>query len=137
MRVPQKDKRSYFIRERPMTTNINNSPEYACRTCAKQECGCKDTECQLPCHFYTEQAEQEPVAWVSEDVCDGQFINGRKRRIWWECMDGKGMAIYAAPVRTKDLTDEELDALWHGNTEGGWRGLFRAVIAADRERNRG
>lgn len=67
MRVPQKDKRSYFIRERPMTTNINNSPEYACRTCAKQECGCKDTECQLPCHFYIEQAEQEPKKRIIVD----------------------------------------------------------------------
>ena len=41
----------------------------------------------------------------------------------------------AAPVRTKDLTDEELNTLWH-NTKGGWLGLFRAVIAADREKNK-
>ena len=44
---------------------------------------------------------------------------------------------YAAPVRTKDLTDEELNAMWYGNTKDGWLGLFRAVIAADREKNRG
>ena len=43
------------------------------------------------------QPEQEPVAWVSEDVCDGQFINGRPRKIWWECSKGVGTAFYTTP----------------------------------------
>ena len=41
--------------------------------------------------------EQEPVAWVSEDVCKGQYIDGRPRKIWWECEKGVGTAFYTAP----------------------------------------
>jgi hypothetical protein len=41
--------------------------------------------------------EQEPVAWVAEDVCEGQYINGRPRKIWWECEKGVGTAFYATP----------------------------------------
>ena len=41
--------------------------------------------------------EQEPVAWVSEDVCKGQYIDGRPRKIWWECEKGVGTAFYTTP----------------------------------------
>jgi hypothetical protein len=41
--------------------------------------------------------EQAPVAWVSEDVCEGQYINGRPRKIWWECEKGVGTAFYTHP----------------------------------------
>jgi hypothetical protein len=37
------------------------------------------------------------VAWVAEDVCEGQIINGRTRKIWWECEKGVGTAIYTHP----------------------------------------
>lgn len=40
------------------------------------------------------------------------------------------------PIRTKDLTDGELTAIWERNA-GDWLACFRAVIAADREKNRG
>jgi hypothetical protein len=43
------------------------------------------------------QSEQEPVAWVKEDVCEGQRINGRPRKIWWECEKGVGTAFYTHP----------------------------------------
>jgi len=43
------------------------------------------------------QPEQEPVAWVSEDVCKGQYIDGRPRKIWWECEKGVGTAFYTHP----------------------------------------
>jgi hypothetical protein len=43
------------------------------------------------------QPEQEPVAWVKEDVCEGQRINGRPRKIWWECEKGVGTAFYTTP----------------------------------------
>ena len=47
---------------------------------------------------------QEPVAWVSEDVCEGQYINGRPRKIWWECEKGVGTAFYTTPPqRTEQL----------------------------------
>ena len=52
--------------------------------------------------------EQEPVAWVSEDVCEGQYINGRPRKIWWECEEGVGTAFYTAPPqRTERPVDCE------------------------------
>jgi hypothetical protein len=43
------------------------------------------------------QPEQKPVAWVSEDVCEGQYIDGRPRKIWWECEKGVGTAFYTIP----------------------------------------
>jgi hypothetical protein len=45
------------------------------------------------------QPEQEPVAWVSEDVCEGQYIDGRPRKIWWECEKGVGTAFYTHPLQ--------------------------------------
>jgi hypothetical protein len=44
-----------------------------------------------------QEIEQEPVAWVSEDVCEGQYIDGRPRKIWWECKKGVGTAFHTAP----------------------------------------
>jgi len=44
-----------------------------------------------------ELESQEPVAWVAEDVCEGQYIDGRPRKIWWECEKGVGTAFYAHP----------------------------------------
>ena len=53
---------------------------------------------------------QEPVAWVSEDVCKGQYIDGRPRKIWWECEKGVGTAFYTTPPQRTwvGLTDEQL-----------------------------
>ena len=77
-----------------------------------------------------EQAEQEPVA----------FWNG-KETAWFEhelcghpAPDGCTIPLYAAPVRTKDLTDEDKLALWKK-----WNmtaAQIDAVIAADREKNK-
>ena len=83
-----------------------------------------------------EKAAQKPVA--TPDVC-GEVCE--RAKLCYGC--GKNLdeanaeheRKYAAPVRTKDLTDDELNELWH-NTKGGWLGLFRAVIAADREKNK-
>ena len=85
-----------------------------------------------------EQAEQEPVAWVAEDVCDGQFINGRKRRIWWECIEGAGTPLYAAPVRTKDLTDDEIYPLYPEGPmcDKDMIDFARAVISKFKEKNK-
>jgi hypothetical protein len=56
------------------------------------------------------QPEQEPVVWVSEDVCEGQYIDGRPRKIWWECSTGVGTAFYTTPPQRTwvGLTDEEI-----------------------------
>jgi hypothetical protein len=62
------------------------------------------------------QPEQEPVAWVSEDVCKGQYIDGRPRKIWWECEKGVGTAFYTTPPQRTwvGLTDTEIDAIYTG-----------------------
>lgn len=43
------------------------------------------------------QRRGEPVAWVTADTVNGQTVNGKPRRIWWENNDGVGMPIYTAP----------------------------------------
>ena len=74
------------------------------------------------------QAEQEPVAWVDEDGFP-----------WKYNLDGKDwVPLYAAPVRTKDLTDDEITNEWEsmGRGLGKYTEFARAVIAADREKNK-
>ena len=76
-----------------------------------------------------DQAEQEPV---------GRWNWNEAKFEWLTKFDYHKhhmTPLYAAPVRTKDLTDEELNDIWYGNTKDGWLGLFRAVISADREKN--
>ena len=63
-----------------------------------------------------EQAEHEPVC------------------IDWDTKTDEPIMGYAAPVRTKDLTDDEIKEIWSfGN---GAIYFARAVIAADREKNK-
>ena len=79
-----------------------------------------------------DQAEQEPFGVLNTrggvNICAVQkpLLAGTK--------------LYAAPVRTKDLTDDEIlkcDERSHGNTEWTKKKAFaRAVIAADREKNK-
>ena len=76
-------------------------------------------------------AEQEPVAWVSEDVCEGQYIDGRPRKIWWECSKGVGTAFYTHPQRTwVGLTDVEMEATFI-KCGGKWNGDFWKIEDAD------
>ena len=83
----------------------------------------------------TEQEEQEPVAWV-------KFQNGEITHA--ELSDGSGSdmdlsdwtPLYAAPVRTKDLTDVEIRAMFNGYVAPEILLMFRVVIAADREKNK-
>lgn len=55
-----------------------------------------------------QEIEQEPVAWVSEDVCKGQYIDGRPRKIWWECEKGVGTAFYTTPPQQEPVALESL-----------------------------
>ncbi len=61
-----------------------------------------------------QRTEQEPVAWVSEDVCEGQYIDGRPRKIWWECEKGVGTAFYTTPPQRTwvGLTDKDWNQCW-------------------------
>lgn len=45
--------------------------------------------------------QEEPVAWVTVDTVDGQTVNGKPRRIWWENKEGVGIPIYTAPQPTE------------------------------------
>ena len=59
----------------------------------------------------TAQPEQEPVAWIGNaDFVKGQFVEGRVRRIWWECNTGVGQPLYTAPPKHEwvGLTDDEI-----------------------------
>ena len=78
------------------------------------------------------QAEQEPDyfglthdhTWLSIDKKQYDKLKPEGR-----------MACYAAPVRTKDLTDDEIREI-EFNTEPFALEFARAVIAADREKNK-
>ena len=81
-----------------------------------------------------EQAEQEPVAWGR--VFDGDII---------DCICPEEHALnegdytiplYASPVRTKDLTDDEIREMFNGYVAPETLLMFRAVIAKDREKNK-
>ena len=95
------------------------------------------------------KAEQEPVAWRVRGY--NQFKTGNPAP--WRYVDGADKPtvnkpdccdfepLYAAPVRTKDLTDDEIfEILELQNCPKSelkyWFHDARAVIAADREKNK-
>lgn len=92
---------------------------------------------------YGEQAEQEPVAYAVKSqgsvfslvssVSVAEEIVSMLRN---DCPDTTFFALYAAPVRTKDLTDDEIDEIGKSYFDEWSFGFARAVIAADREKNK-
>ena len=92
-----------------------------------------------------EQAEQEPVAWMDLHKELGQLRWAGKDIGWDLAIDAvrnRLEELYATPVRTKDLTDYELqpflDEWWNlpCDTAHDVKKIFRAVIAADRRKNK-
>ena len=82
-----------------------------------------------------QQAEQEPVAIMSPNKANIVGINAPHANIG----TNGWIPLYAAPVRTKDLTDDEIAMcmgkdLW--NVYKNEVDFARAVIAADREKNK-
>lgn len=55
--------------------------------------------------------EAEPVAWVTADTVDGQVVNGKPRRIWWENNEGVGMPIYGTTQPTEQQPAPDVSAL--------------------------
>lgn len=53
----------------------------------------------------------EPVAWVTADTVDGQIVNGKPRRIWWENNEGVGIPIYAAPQPAEQQPAPDVETL--------------------------
>jgi hypothetical protein len=86
---------------------------------------------------------QEPVAWVSEDVCEGQYIDGRPRKIWWECKKGVGTAFYTTPPQRTwvGLTADEIWDEWleqskpERNTHNFIVAFTRAIEAKLKQKN--
>ena len=74
-----------------------------------------------------EQAEQKPVVKIHKHN-EFQTLGSLNLPI--------GTKLYAAPVRTKDLTDKEIRKLWN-DAELDITWFARAVIAKFKEKNRG
>ena len=78
--------------------------------------------------------------WCVRDVHDKDFnhtihVNSKETANHAKLLIENWVKKYAAPVRTKDLTDDEIDEIW---TQTPWSEVFhfaRAVIAADRAKN--
>jgi len=90
------------------------------------------------------QAEQRSDSERMEPVAVGK-VNDQACIDWFEGISDYeapvGAILYAAPVRTKDLTDVEIGSIYekHHALGGCWTDGFayeRAVIAADREKNK-
>ena len=81
-----------------------------------------------------EQAKREPVAWHEP----GAYSNVTVYKNW--ANENGWIPLYAAPVRTKNLTDDEIAAVTGYRKSGAtWpvvKEVARAVIAADREKNK-
>jgi len=101
--------------------------------------------CKTPCgnSDCVEQAEQEPVAWMDLHKELGQLRWAGKDIGWDLAIDAvrnRLEELYAAPVRTKDLTDDEiwkeLAAIQASSLKRSWLSFARAVIAKDREKNK-
>jgi hypothetical protein len=78
-----------------------------------------------------EQAEQEPVAWLIPGA-----ITGDKKLA--EANGKYATPLYTAPVRTKDLTDDEIFKIFYSDGKEPIDNyeFARAVIAADRRKNK-
>ena len=94
--------------------------------------------------YELEQAEQEPVAWILTDAdgtmdFDCQPTIKPTQNDYDALREGETFTpLYAAPVRTKDLTDDEIyKANQTEIADSQYLVEFaRAVIAKDREKNK-
>ena len=85
-----------------------------------------------------EQAEQEPVAFIGQGlkpIVPEDLEKLRKHEPGTATL--YDTSLYAAPVRTKDLTDDEVAKAYMECTGGDIIARCRAVIAADRRKNHG
>ena len=124
-----------FVREALAGDNMTPTEQ------AELNLNCKSVQARLATswgYVKAEQAEQEPVAW--------RWKNGNEWLNKYTYLDNGAPdcpelcePLYAAPVRTKDLT-ELLDVMVgmanYIDKLGGDSKGFRAVIAADREKNK-
>ena len=98
-----------------------------------------------------EQAEQEPMAWAYCPECgsfDVRYEEGSHKQCarcfqeWYSDVDYSGVVqqnlnrLYVAPLRTKDLTDEEIAQAVGSPLDEVYLADFRAVIAKFKEKNK-
>ena len=76
-----------------------------------------------------EQAEQEPIGEVFQE----EYGLDAALKL---PLPPAGTKLYAAPVRTKDLTDDEIAQAVGSPLDEVYLADFRAVIAADRKKNK-
>ena len=114
------------------------------KACYERGCACYDDRVDGDAvEVVLAQTEQEPVAWVSEDVCKGQYIDGRPRKIWWECNKGVGTAFYTTPPQRTwvGLTRDEQSFVYsnlHNATsreDSFWVDFANAIEAKLKEKN--
>lgn len=86
----------------------------------------------------TDNTEQEPVAKYM-----GHRLTPEGTKEFWGYADKplpERTNLYAAPVRTKNLTDEEIDELWLTHGQGQMMYIHekfaRAVITKFKEKNK-
>ena len=89
-----------------------------------------------------EQAEQDPVAWALTSE-NGEVLDciSHTYKVTQPCTVDYDEPLYAAPVRTKDLTDDEIewlvvDTLETWNSKDTMKDFARAVIAKFKEKNK-
>jgi hypothetical protein len=124
---------------------IEEALEYARNVCAGSNWSTDDTDealVAIRAARAQEQAEQELGAW-HHPKCDGQCIACLIEKAVEDAYGTQGRDymlrhINAAPVRTKDLTDEEIlpDGYSVVTAYDGLLEFARAVIAADRKKNK-
>ena len=82
-----------------------------------------------------EQAEQEPVAWIDNKTWCFTYSQYEYEDLDDDMTDDL-VPLYAAPVRTKDLTDDEVAKIKGFYAQASFETIVRAAIAADREKNK-
>ena len=111
-----------------LAEQAEQEPMKECRHCGFL---CKPNPNESNKWYPLEQAEQEPVAYVGQ--LDDEVIQHLQDKGY-----DHSTPLYAAPVRTKDLTDDEICKA--NKTElpdcQDLVDFARAVIAADREKNK-
>jgi hypothetical protein len=84
------------------------------------------------------QPEQEPVAWLSNpNFIEQETVEGKPRRVWFECNAGVGIPFYTAPPRKPwvSLTDEEIAQSVGSPIDEVYLNDFRKVEAKLKEKN--
>ena len=82
---------------------------------------------------YAEPVKQEPVAIIEKEA---GFETEVYATGYADSLPDGVFKLYTAPVRTKDLTDEELWEAAKTAKSNDLTDAFCAVIAADREKNK-